>query len=41
MLQLNKYWGSLKFEHDDGTLDLAVAKSSQGATKDVKALRFV
>jgi len=41
MLQLNKYSGSLKFEHDDGTLDLAVAKSSQGATKDVKALRFV
>lgn len=39
MLQLNKYTGSLEFEHDSKTLDLAVAKSSQGETKDVKALR--
>ena len=39
MLRLNKYSGSLKFQHDDETLDLAVSKSSQGETKDVKALR--
>ena len=39
MLQLNKYTGSLEFQHESGTLDLAVAKSSQGETKDVKALR--
>lgn len=39
MLQLNKYTGSLEFQHESQTLDLAVAKSSQGETKDVKALR--
>jgi chromosome segregation ATPase len=45
MLSMNKYAGSLDFDHKDGTLDLCVqkdnAKSESSQTKDVKALRYV
>jgi len=42
MLIMNKYSGTLDFDHETAALDLAVVKGtseSQGETKDVKALR--
>jgi chromosome segregation ATPase len=44
MLSLNKYAGSLDFDHKANTLDLCVQKdnaNSESQTKDVKALRYV
>lgn len=43
MLRLNKYSGSLEFQHKSNTLDLIVHKDNtkQTETKDVKALRYV
>lgn len=42
LLSINKYKGELKFDHEDGSLDLMVQKANSGSTaqsSDVKGLR--
>ena len=43
LLRVNKYSGSLAFDHECSDMEIAVQKddSSAGVTKDVKALRYV